>query len=61
MVLIIAFVYLFLALLVVRRSWVGSILECLSELVALLIGVIVVQMPQALPFEQVFEAAGGLF
>jgi hypothetical protein len=45
----------------VRRPWVGSILEYSLELVALLGGVIVVQMPQALLFEQVFEAARGLF
>jgi hypothetical protein len=45
----------------VRRPWVGSILEYSPELVALLGGVIVVQMPQVLLFEQVFEAARGIF
>jgi hypothetical protein len=42
----------------VRCLW--STLECSPELVALLGGVVVVQMPQALPFQQVFEAAEGL-
>jgi hypothetical protein len=44
----------------VRRPWVGSILECLPELVALLSGVVANQMPRVLLFEQVFEAAGFL-
>jgi hypothetical protein len=57
----IAFIDLFLALLVVRRPWVGSILECLLELVALLGSVVVVQMSRALLFEQVFGSARGLF
>jgi hypothetical protein len=34
-----------------RRSWVWSILECSPELIALLGGVVVVQMPRALLFE----------
>jgi hypothetical protein len=37
-----------------------EILECSLELVALLGGVVAVQMPRALLFQQVFEAAGGL-
>jgi hypothetical protein len=57
----IAFVDFFLALFVVRRTWVGSILECSPELVALLSGVVVVQMPWTLLFDQVFEDARGLF
>jgi hypothetical protein len=56
----IAFVVLLLAFLVMRVSWLRSILECSPELVALLGGVVVVQMPRALLFQQVFEAAGGL-
>jgi hypothetical protein len=40
--------------------WLWSILECSLELVALLGGVVVVQMPQALLFQQVFEATGSL-
>jgi predicted Co/Zn/Cd cation transporter (cation efflux family) len=40
----------FLALLVVRRPWVWGILECSPELVALLSGVIALQMPRALLF-----------
>jgi hypothetical protein len=43
----------------VRVSWFWSILECSPELVALLGGVVSIQMPQALLFQQVFEAAGG--
>jgi hypothetical protein len=50
-----------LTLLVVRVPWLWSILECSPELVALLGGVVVVQMPRALFLQQVFEAAGGLF
>jgi hypothetical protein len=41
-------------------SWLWSILECSPELVALLGGVVAVQMPRALFFQQLFEAAGGL-
>jgi hypothetical protein len=43
-----------------RVPWLWSILECSPQLVALLGGVVAVQMPQALLFQQVFEAAGGL-
>jgi hypothetical protein len=42
----------------VRRFW--SVLECSPELVALLGGVVAVQMLRALLFQQVLEAAGGL-
>jgi hypothetical protein len=41
----VAFVGFFLALLVVRRSWVWRILECSPQLVALLGGVVALQMP----------------
>jgi hypothetical protein len=37
-----------------------SILECSPELVALLGGVVAIQMPRALLLQQVFEAAGSL-
>jgi hypothetical protein len=57
---VVILVGLFLALLVVRRSWVWVIFECSPKLVALLSGVIALQMPQALLFQQVFEAARGL-
>jgi hypothetical protein len=40
--------------------WLWSILECSPELVALLGGVVAVQMSRALLFQQVFEAARGL-
>jgi hypothetical protein len=50
----------FLALLVVRRSWVWSILERSPELIALLGGMIALQVPWALLFQQIFEAARGL-
>jgi hypothetical protein len=43
-----------------RVLWLWSILECSPELVALLGGVVAVQMPRALLLQQVFEAAGGL-
>jgi hypothetical protein len=56
----VAFVSFFLALLVVRRPWVWRILECSPQLVALLGGVVALQMPKALLFQQVLEAAGGL-
>jgi hypothetical protein len=56
----IAFVSFFLALLVVRRPWVWRVLECSPELVALLGGVVALQVPHAPLFQQVFEAAGGL-
>jgi hypothetical protein len=42
----------FLALLVVRRPWVWGILECSPELVALLSGVIALQMPRGLLFSK---------
>jgi hypothetical protein len=57
---VVAFVSFFLALLVVRRQWVWSILECSPELIALLGGVIALQVPRALLFQQIFEAARGL-
>jgi hypothetical protein len=47
---IVALVSFFLALLVVRRPWVWSILECSPELIALLGGVIALQVPRALLF-----------
>jgi hypothetical protein len=37
---VVAFIDFFLALLVVRRSWLGNILECSPDLVALIGGVI---------------------
>jgi hypothetical protein len=43
-----------------RVSWFWSVLECSPELVALLGGVVAVQMPPELLFQQVFEAARGL-
>jgi hypothetical protein len=55
----IAFVNIFLALLVMRRSWIWRVLECSPELVALLGGVVALQVPWALLFQQVLEAAGG--
>jgi hypothetical protein len=57
---VVAFVGLFLAFLVVRVPWFWSVLECSPELVALLGGVVAIQMPRALLFQQVFEVAGGL-
>jgi hypothetical protein len=56
----IAFVNFFLAFLVVRRQWVWRVLECSPELVALLGSVVALQVPQALLFQQVLEAVGGL-
>jgi hypothetical protein len=56
----VAFVSFFLAVLVMRRSWVWRILECSPQLVALLGGVVALQMPWALLFQQVLEAAGSL-
>jgi hypothetical protein len=56
----VAFVGFFLAFLVVRRSWLWRVLECSPELVALLGSVVALQMPWALLFQQVLEAAGGL-
>jgi hypothetical protein len=50
----------FLALLVVRRPWVWGILECSPELITMLGGVVALQMPRALLFQQFFEAARGL-
>jgi hypothetical protein len=44
-----------------RVPWLWSILECSPELVALLGGMVAVQMPRALLLQQVFEAVGGLF
>jgi hypothetical protein len=57
---VVALVGFFLALLVVRRPWVWSILEFSTEFIALLGGVVALQMPRTLLFQQVFEAAGGL-
>jgi hypothetical protein len=56
----VAFVNFFLAFLVVRRPWVRRVLECSPELVALLRSVVALQVPQALLFQQVLEATGGL-
>jgi hypothetical protein len=53
----VAFVDFLLALLVVRRLWLGNVLECSPELVALVGCIIAIQMPRALLFEQVSEAA----
>jgi hypothetical protein len=43
-----------------NQSNLWSILECSPELVALLGGVVAVQMSRALLFQQVFEATGSL-
>jgi hypothetical protein len=56
----VALVGLLLAFHVVRVSWLSSVLECSPELVALLGGVVAVQMLRALLYQQVYEAAGGL-
>jgi hypothetical protein len=56
----IALVGFFLALLVVRRPWLWRVLECSPELVALLGGVVALQVPRALLFQQVVEAARGV-
>jgi hypothetical protein len=45
----------------VRRPWVWGVFECSPELVALFGGVVALQMPHTLVFQQVFEAARGLF
>jgi hypothetical protein len=57
---VVAFVSFFFALLVVRRPWVWRVFECSPQLVALLGGVVALQVPRALPFQQVLEATGGL-
>jgi hypothetical protein len=57
---VVVLVGFFLALPVVRRTWVWGILECSPELIALLGGVVALQMPQAFLFQQGFEAARGL-
>jgi hypothetical protein len=57
---VVAFVSLFLALLVVRRLWVLRVLVCSPELVPVFGGVVALQVPQVLLFQQVFEAAEGL-
>jgi hypothetical protein len=57
---VVALIGFFLALLVMRRPWVWRVLECSPELVALLGGVVALQVPRALLFQQVFEAAKGL-
>jgi hypothetical protein len=41
-------------------SWFWSVFECSPELVALFGSVVAIQMPRALLFQQVLEAAGGL-
>jgi hypothetical protein len=56
----VALVGLFLAFLIVRVPWLWSVLECSPELVALLGSVVAIQMPRALLFQQVLEAAEGL-
>jgi hypothetical protein len=43
-----------------RRPWVWSILECSPKLIALLGGVIALQVPRVLLFQQIFEASRGL-
>jgi hypothetical protein len=57
---VVTFVSFFLALLVVRRPWVWRVFECSPQLVALLDGVVALQVPRALLFQQVLEAAEGL-
>jgi hypothetical protein len=44
-----------------KRLWVWCTFECSPELIALLGGVVALQMPHAFVFEQVFEVASGLF
>jgi hypothetical protein len=56
---VVAFAGFFLAFLVVRMPWFWSVLECSPELVALFSSVVALQVPRALLFQQVFEAAGG--
>jgi predicted Co/Zn/Cd cation transporter (cation efflux family) len=56
----VAFVGFFLAFLVVRMPWVWSVLECSPKLLALFGSVVALQVPRALLFQQVFEAAEGL-
>jgi hypothetical protein len=46
----VGFVGFFLALFVVRRPWFWGILECSPELIALLGGVVALQMPRTLLF-----------
>jgi hypothetical protein len=43
-----------------RVPWLWSVFECSPELVALLGSMLAIQMPRALLFQQVLEAAGGL-
>jgi hypothetical protein len=57
---VVAFVSFFLAFLVVRMSWVWRVFECPPEWVALFGSVVALQVPRALLFQQVFEAARGL-
>jgi hypothetical protein len=57
----IAFVDFGFALLIVRVSWLRSLLECPLKLVALFGGVVAILMPQTLLFEQVLETTEGLF
>jgi hypothetical protein len=44
-----------------RMLWVWGVFKCSLELVALLGGVVALQMPQTLLFQQVFEAARDFF
>jgi hypothetical protein len=57
---VVALIGFFLALLVMRMPWVWRVLDCSSGLVALLDGVVSLQMPRAFLFQQVFEDAKGL-
>jgi hypothetical protein len=43
-----------------RRPWDWRVFECSPQLIALLGGVVALQVPQALLFQQVLEADGGL-
>jgi hypothetical protein len=54
---VVSFVGFFLSFLVVRMPWFWSVLECSPELVALFGSVVSLQVPRALLFQQVFEAA----
>jgi predicted Co/Zn/Cd cation transporter (cation efflux family) len=47
---VVAFVGFLLDFLVVGRPWVWGVFECSPELVALLSGVVALQMPQTLLF-----------
>jgi hypothetical protein len=56
----IAFIDFLLSLLIMRVSWLRSLLECPPQLVTLFGGVVVILMPWTLLFEEVLEAARGL-